>query len=189
MANPDRPNGFTPVRHLSGGVIRTNKYQIATDTASAIFTGDCVTLTADGVITVAAADSTSILGVFAGCEFTNEAGEQVFSKHWPAAQATKGDANGIAYVYDDPNIIYKAQTVSGTAATENMIGAWWDLTATAGSTTTGRSAMEVNVGASAQDTFRILALVEEPDNSWAEHAKVEVIINDYNLAKNAGAAI
>jgi hypothetical protein len=70
-----------------------------------------------------------------------------------------------------------------------MVGAFWDLTATAGSTSTGRSNQEINVGASAQDTFRIIGLVDKPGNSWLEHAEVEVVINDHAFSKLAGVAI
>lgn len=189
MANVDAPSGFTPVRHLSGGVIRKTEYAIDSGEAAAIYSGDCVELQADGGIKVATATSAQVLGVFAGCRYTKADGEVVYSKSWPAGQATLGTLDATAWVYDDPNIVFKAQTVSGTAAARNMVGAFWDLTATAGSATTGRSLQEVNVGASAQDTFRLIGLYEEPGNSWAEHAEVEVIINDHALSKLAGVAI
>jgi len=190
MANSNNPNGFTPSRHLSGGTIRENEYAIADGTVDAIFSGDCVELQATGYIKVATATSAQILGVFAGCSYTAATGEVVFSKHWPAAADTLGTSDATAYVYDDPNIVYRAQTVTGTNAALNMVGAFWDLTATAGNPTTGRSAMEVNIGASAQDTFRLLGLVKKPDNAWGEnHAEVEVILNDHALSKLAGVAI
>jgi hypothetical protein len=189
MANVDAPNGLTPIRHLTGGTIRMNEYAIDNATAAAIFSGDTVELLGTGYIKVGTATSAQILGVFAGCRYRNAAGEIVYSKYWPAAQATLGDEDAVGYVYDDPNIVFAAQTVSGTAATFNMVGAFWDLTATAGSTSTGRSNQEINVGASAQDTFRIIGLVDKPGNSWLEHAEVEVVINDHAFSKLAGVAI
>ena len=44
MANVDAAFGARPVRHLTGGQIRTNEYKIASGTSSNIFTGDFVKL-------------------------------------------------------------------------------------------------------------------------------------------------
>jgi hypothetical protein len=188
MANVDSPNGFTPVRHLSGGTIRMNEYPIATDSATAIFSGDMVELLATGYIDVGDDDSASFLGVFAGCKYTNEAGEIVFSKYWPAAQATLGDSDAVAYVYDDPSIVYRAQC-SGTPAS-TLVGALIDLDNTdSGSTSTGRSAQQLDEDASADDFFRVLSLFEVDGNAWGEFAEVEVLIHKHALAQAAGAAI
>jgi len=188
MANSDNPNGFTPVRHLTGGTIRMSEYPIATDSATAIFSGDTVELLATGYIDVGDDDSAAMLGVFAGCKYTNEAGEIVFSKYWPAAQATLGNADAVAYVYDDPNIVFKAQC-SGTPAS-TLVGALIDLDNTdSGSTSTGRSAQQLDEDASADDFFRVLSLVETPSNAWGEFAELEVVIHTHALAPAAGAAI
>ena len=74
MANVDAAFGARPVRHLTGGQIRTNEYKIASGTSSNIFTGDFVKLLATGYIDVAAAGN-RILGVFAGCQYTASDGE------------------------------------------------------------------------------------------------------------------
>ena len=50
MANTDNPNGFTPVKHLSGGTLRAAEYKIASGETESMFTGDLVTLDADGFI-------------------------------------------------------------------------------------------------------------------------------------------
>ena len=55
-------HGFKPLRHLSGGQIRTNEYSIAIDYATAIYTGDPVKFVAAGTIELAAAGNV-ILGV------------------------------------------------------------------------------------------------------------------------------
>lgn len=186
MANVDNPNGFTPVRHLTGGVIRANEYGIATDYGTAIFTGDLVYLDSDtGKIEVATATVAAVLGVFAGCQFTKENGEIVYSPYWPAAQATLGNADGIAYVYDDPNIVFAAQHDGTGAVTGN--GALFDLTATAGNTATGRSKQEIDTDASTVDLLRQIRLVPKPDNAWGANAEVEVVIHNHNLAPAAGA--
>ena len=188
MANVDNPNGFTPVRHLTGGTIRMNEYPIATDSATAIFSGDVVELLATGYIDVGDDDSASFLGVFAGCQYTNEAGEIVFSKYWPAAQATLADSDAVAFVYDDPNIVFSAQC-SGTPAS-TLVGAFVDLDNTdSGSTSTGRSAQQIDEDASADDFFRVIGLVKKPSNAWGANAEVEVTISKHALGAQAGAAI
>jgi len=188
MANQDNPRGFTAVRHLTGGTIRMGEYPIATDSANAIFNGDVVELLATGYVDVGDDDSASFLGVFAGCQYTNEAGEIVFSKYWPAGQSTLGDGDAVAFVYDDPNIVFSAQC-SGTPAS-TLVGALVDLdNGDAGSTSTGRSAQQIDEDASTDAFFRVIGLTKKPGNAWGEFAEVEVTINKHALNPAAGAAI
>jgi hypothetical protein len=188
MANVDAPNGFTPVRHLTGGTIRMEEMPIADQETAAIFSGDMVELQAGGTIKVGTATSAgAACGVFAGCSFTDTAGNKVFSKYWPAGQATLGAADAIGYVYSDPQIVFAAQT-SGTAAqTEN--GALLDLEATAGNTATGRSNQEINEDASTIDQFRQLGLVKKPDNAWGANAEIEVVFALHVRLPAAGVAV
>ena len=58
-----------------------------------------------------------------------------------------------------------------------------------GSTSTGRSAQQVDEDASADDFFRVIALSKKPGNSWGEFAEVEVTISKHALGAQAGAAI
>ena len=75
-------HGFKPLRHLSGGEIRTSEYTIDTTYSTAIYTGDPVKLVADGDIELAAAGNV-ILGVFQGLSYKMSDGVGVFTKHWP----------------------------------------------------------------------------------------------------------
>ena len=65
MANLDAPSGAKPLRHNSGGTIRSKEYKIASGSSTNIFTGDFVKLLNTGYIDVAAAGN-RLLGVFAG---------------------------------------------------------------------------------------------------------------------------
>ena len=47
MASADTPHGFTPLRHLTGGVIRANEYEIANGEADSFSFGDIVQLDRD----------------------------------------------------------------------------------------------------------------------------------------------
>jgi hypothetical protein len=187
MANSDNPNGFTPIRHLTGGTIRMEEMPIATDTAAAIFSGDLVELLATGYIKVATAITTVHAGVFAGCTYTDEAGVIHYSRYWPAAQATLGDADAVGYVYADPDIVFAAQTTGTALFADN--GALLDLTATAGSTSTGRSRQEVNEAASTVDTFQQLGLVKRAGNAWGANAEIEVLIHLHANSRAAGAGV
>jgi ketosteroid isomerase-like protein len=188
MANLDGPNGFTPVRHLTGGTIRMEEMAIATDTADAIFSGDVVMALPTGFIKVGTATAgLAAIGIFAGCKYTAESGEIVYSKYWPAAQATKGDADAVAYVYSDPSIVFQAQC-SGTAAFADN-GDLIDLEATAGSSSTGRSAQEVNEDASSVLQFRQLGLYKVAGNDWGANGRIEVVFHKHQYLNAAGIAI
>lgn len=186
MANVDSPNGFTPVRHLTGGLIRMEEMPIAKETAAAIFSGDVVEALSTGYIKVGTATSAgAATGVFAGCKYTNPQGQIVYSPYWPAAQATLADADAVGYVYSDPNIVFQAQC-SGTGAFADN-GALVDLEATAGSTSTGRSAQEVNENASTIDQFRQIGLYNIVGNAWGLNARIEVVFHLH--ARNPGAGV
>lgn len=189
MANTDNPNGFDPSRHLKGGVIRASEKLIASGYNANIFTGDVVKLLNTGLIAVAAAGDIDIIGVFGGVEWTAEDGEYKFSRYWPASTATKGAANAKAYVYDDPEIAFAVQTVSGTAFAQTMVGSNCDITATAGDAATGQSAMELGIGTIVATTAqcRILGLIPRGDNALGEHADVEVMFLEH-LMRPAGTA-
>ena len=182
MANVDSPFGFVPSRHMSGSPIRTNKYTITSGLAENIFNGDLVVLTADGVITPHTAEETNNIGVFAGVSYTASDGSYKYSEYWPSG--TTG-TNIIAYVYDDPYIVYKVQSDGSPAQTN--IGNCADVVAGTGSTTTGQSAFELNSSmGSGTATCKIIGLYESPENAFGANAVVEVLINEHILKTTAG---
>jgi len=180
MANANAPYGLRPVRHLCGGVIQTNKYTIASGYNTAIFTGDVVEGVAGGSIEQAEAGNVDNLGVFAGVSYTDAAGSQVFSPYWPASTTA---TNIVAYVYDDPMIVYAIQSdATGAAAADVHMGADWEVVA--GSTTTGQSAWNLDVSgglAGTDKSLRILRLVDDGENAWGAYSDVEVIFNEHVL--------
>ena len=186
MANVDAPNGFTPVRHLTGGTIRMTELPIASATAASIFSGDLIEALATGYIKVGTATSAgAATGVFAGCSYTAADGTRVFAKFWTGGTVTSGSADAIGYCYVDPDIVYAAQTTGAALFADN--GALLDLTATTGDTTTGRSRQEINQAASTIDQFRQLGLVQKPDNAFGANAEIEVVIHLH--ARNPGAGV
>ena len=139
MANPNSPYGFIPLRHMSGNAPRANKYTIASGLAENIFSGDLCILDANGQVTPHTATETNNIGVFAGVSYTASDGSFVFSRYFPTGTTATGL---IAYVYDDPYIVYRVQS-AGTPAQTN-VGNCADVVAGAGSTTTGQSGFSLN---------------------------------------------
>ncbi len=180
MPNTNAAYGLKPVRHLTGGELRTNVYPITAASAAAIYRGDPVQGAADGSIIIAEAGNVDNLGVFYGCEYINATGAKVFSKYWPADTAA---TNVVAHVYDDPNIVFAIQSdATGVALADIHNGADWEIVA--GAAATGRSATNLDVSAGLATTgksLRILRVVDSPDNSPGAYANVEVIFNEHVL--------
>ena len=185
MANLDAPSGARPFRHLSGGMIRASEYKIASGTSSNIFTGDFVKLLATGYIDVASAGN-RILGVFAGVKYTASDGEVVYKKYFPTGTTTLGSADVTAYVYDDPNITFRIQSAGSADFAD--IGNLADHVAGTGSTTTGQSGHEISgTTGTGTATFRILRLIDDPDNSAGTNGELEVAIYEHELNQHIDA--
>jgi len=169
MANNDRLRGFWPIRHLTGGEIRVNEYTCTTSTT--IYKGDLVKVVAGGTVEIGAADiGVAAIGI-------------------AAATVSSASAGATIPVYDDPNIVFGVQCDSGTAPTAADIGATANHVATTGDTTTLISKNELDasdIGTGAQ--MKIIGLVDQIDNTWAEHCDVEVIFNEHHY-KGANASI
>jgi hypothetical protein len=161
MANQDAAFGFRPVRHLSGGELRTNEYKIANNYGTAIYQGSPVLAVAAGGIESCAAGNV-VLGVFAGCFFTDPTtSKPTFSNYYPASTAAD---DIVAYVYDDPRIVFEAQHDETGTAAMNFSG--FDLVGVSGSTTTGRSSSELDTSSSTTSgQFKQIGISKDPSNS------------------------
>jgi hypothetical protein len=177
MANVDKPYGFVPVMHKGGGDITTAEFTIAYNYGTAIYSGDAVIL-ASGLVNVAADDSSTILGVFAGCQYRDNSGNVIFSPYWPGVALTDTTAVVKALVYVDPDILYEVQTDTGTASTVANIGVAYDIEKDhSGSATTGRSGMELDLNDTGTGQFTVYGLVDRPDNAYGVNSKVLVFNN------------
>ena len=183
MANADQPNGFVPKRHLTGGVIRANEYLIENGHSTNFFSGDIVDLGSDGYLD-AFANSDKAIGVFYGVEYVDEStGDVKFLKKWTANTTVKANTSVKAYVYDDPMITFTVQAGNGSIAQAN-VGETANVLLTAGNSTYGYSQHELDNATLGTGSLvlRVLRKVDEPDNAWAENAKVEVTINQHRLS-------
>ncbi len=179
MANTDAPNGFVPLRHLTGGVVRPQSYPIANGFSTSLFSGDLVTLLSNGTVGIGT-NTSNALGVFYGVQYIDQTtGDVKFSKIWNASTTVKPNTAATAFVYDDPNITYKVQG-SGTFANAN-VGELCNVLFTAGESTFGGSQQEANLSSLGTTalTLRILRLVDEPNNDVGADAKLEVVINNH----------
>lgn len=178
MANVDNPFGFRPVKHLNGSEYngQVNLYAIGASEA-ALFVGDLVylngTANTNGVPTVTRAPAgvtDALLGAIVS--FPADRDNPGRTNH-PASTA------GTVLVADATDIIYEAQATTVAVTDISNIA---DITATAGSTTTGNSAMEVDgatYGTGAQ--VRVLRLKNVEDNAIGDNAVVEVVILEPQL--------
>jgi hypothetical protein len=97
MANIDAPNGFVPLRHLTGGVVRPQAYPIANAYSTSLFSGDLVTLLNDGTVGIGT-NTSNALGVFYGVQYIDRAsGDVKFSKVWTASTAIKANTAATAF--------------------------------------------------------------------------------------------
>lgn len=163
MANVDRPNGFIPVGTLSGAPVSGLIRAIGVTDAANMFIGDALNL-ASGLAAVAATNDASILGVAVG--FGKKV-NGVVSQAYNAADLNTKYYNDGANTHTDwvvfyapaDDVIFEVQTA--TALTK-LVGETMDLSATAGSTTTGISAHEATTSLNADLT--VVAVPQLVDN-------------------------
>ncbi len=188
MSLVNAPFGILPDWHPTG-IIRPTAYVsysandqlIPSGTNVAFFKGQPVKLVigtggtvngvtvATGAMVLAPVTATSDtpLGVFAGVEYVDATGKPWVNNQWPASQTLLAGARQVVYVWDDPEIIYRAQ-LDGAPS----VGAGYALTGkqlnvsnfAAGSTATGLSQATLSatvVATGSQGQFRIIKLFND----------------------------
>lgn len=187
MANVDRPNGFIPVGTVSGSPwsATVREYPVDSSNATAIFQGDAITLEADGNVTPAAAGGV-ILGICVGVVPSRTVAATEHPGYLPASTA------GNVLVAIGPDVIYEVQEdgVGGALGGRAVVGSNIDHIAGSGSTTTGRSAHEIDSNtatAAGSAGFRIIDLVDRPDNDVTlTNARYLVRVHESHLAATNG---
>ena len=163
MSSTSQPFGLRPA-YSPSGVVRPTAYTILTGYASNILQNQPVKIHTDGSI-VAAAIGDAFIGTFQGVEYTDSNGRRTVSNKWTASVA---GTDIICYVTLDPSMVYEIQSNAALVLTD--IGKQYDFTViTAGSTTTGLSAMMLDVASSATNaSFRLIGITPGPDNAWGD---------------------
>jgi len=176
------------------GQVRARAYLsgIASGYSTALYKYQPVTLNSSGNI-VAATAASDFLGVFAGWEGIDSTGKWWTLNNWPASQTYASAERMYAYVWDDPNTVFRIQA-DGALAQSN--GGQVDFTSATignGSTTTGLSACTASAASlstSGQKQLRIMELATDYDtilggNAWSDaYTIVDVMIARHQYIAN-----
>ncbi len=159
MASVASPYGLKPVNLIGGqpfaGSVREVK--LSTNNTAAMFNGDVIQLTSAGnpqalTATITTGTTAGVIGVMTGCRYVNPVTKQsMWGQYVPANAITGGYTEVYVYVADDPDLVMQVQ---GSAAfgtlTNGASGAIGKNAAlgnfSAGSATTGNSAVNLTVG-------------------------------------------
>ena len=170
MATSATPNGAEPVNTLSASGSYSGKVRhikIASGYATAIFYGDFVKLVAAGTLEKAAVTTSVVagtVGIFVGCSYTDPSTSQMtFNQQFPASTAA---SDIMAYVVDDPKLVFKMQ--GDEAIAQTGLGNNISAVNTAGSTSIGRSKNALDGGSIATTNtlpLRVLEFVEGPNST------------------------
>ena len=195
MSATSAPFGFRPSYHNSGR-ITAKAYVIASGYAQNVFQGDPVKLVDAGVIQLGTSDGTrsgttggiNLLGIFAGCQYNDSTGRPSLSPFWPANAA---GTEIIAWVYDDPAILYDVMYTNPSSGTtiQASVGkqADWTVASPGGSTQIGLSSTSLGVLQATSGQFQITGVAGGADNALTDaYVDVTVRINEmqYNAAVN-----
>lgn len=180
MSGTATPNGAEPVGTLSASGSFTGKYRelpIASAYGTAILYGDFVKCVSGGTVDlsqITTALDTGTIGIFVGCRYTDpNTNQPVWKQHWSASTIA---SDAVAFVADDPFLLFKMQADGSLAATtlfNNISGI-----DTRGSVTDGRGACALQASSAAVTNslpFRIVEFVEGPDSAVGD-AYTDVIV-------------
>lgn len=184
---PQGRYGFVPVRSHAGGTAprADAAYNIASNYGTNIYLGDVVATTGTGRnIQVGTVGTTKVRGVFKGVSFTDSFGNARFEKIWLANLPVNTNFPIVALVYDDPSIIFKAQTGNGNLVNTSLNAFFTYGGQANGSTLTGVSGefIDVSTHANTGKTFFALNLTQVPGNDYSGFTELEVMIALHELA-------
>lgn len=142
MAATSAPYGLIPVGLLGGRPYNGafQQYKVANNYGTSIFRGDVVKVVNDGTVAKDTATATSTpLGIFLGCEFTDPTlGYKVQRNFWTASTVS---SDIMAYVAVDPQLVMQVQANTSVAQTDLFLNA--ALVQGSGNTSTGVSAVGI----------------------------------------------
>ena len=163
-----------------------SKYEIDAGESNAIFNGEPVKVdisASTGGYIVTAAAGTAAVGVLNGVVYTDATTlKPTFSNFYPAATTPANSEDVTAFVNDDPfqeYIIATDATLGGTLALrKSKIGLASATTAAAGSTTTGKSSVQLGISTAATTAkqLRMVRVAEDPENQEQTSANCSVVV-------------
>ena len=182
MATTASPYGLRPVNRIDGMPYAGATSQFLIDPAGEatnLFYGQVVIIGADGYIALSTAtgadlttnnlggDSLGAIGVFVGCSYINDQGQQIYGQYYPSG--TTGVVT--AYVVTDPDVTFQAQldgTTTQASLGANTLFAAVQSTNT-GSTRTGNStsALDATVQTAAA-AFKIIGFASPVSDAFPD---------------------
>lgn len=178
MANVNAPSGFEASRNLSGSLhLPTSPYEAAANNSNAFFVGDALKLSTDS-------DSTTgiplvdVIGATDRPVGVMQAIRPILSNI--QAQYKPASTLCVVDVHDDPNTIFSIQS-DGTLAHAD-VGKYANVSvSTAGSTSTGRSGMQLHessvTGTAATNLpLMILRLAQTQNNAFGANGVADVLL-------------
>jgi len=182
MAYPtlDGPYGLIPINLIGGQVFAsaTRQIPIATNSSTAIYFGDVVTLASTGTLALdTGTNAATPVGVFLGCTYTDPSFGRTFRQFYPG---TTNITDVVAYVQDDPDCLFKVAVVSsGTTisfVTRANVGENAVLVQNTGNTINGdsRVAISSTTGTTSTWPIRIIDVIPETQSSAGSFTEVVV---------------
>lgn len=194
MANTNRANGFRPVKHLTGAPYngQANIYEIPAGESAPVMVGDFVVLSnSDATDIYPAVERAAASGAVTSAVLVGAVvGFVVDPTNLNTPQYRAANTKRYVYVADAPDLIFEGQedSVGGSIALAS-VGLNVGFDATAGSTTTGNSGMQVDSSSVATANtlpLRIHGISSRVDNEAAStNAKILVSINTHQYANGA----
>ena len=190
MANTDSPFGLRPHNKLgsapNGNGLTAYKVQIpgVAGSSSSIFQGDMVIPLTNGLVDVSAADggSVAILGVMAGCQYTDLNGKPVFDNNYPGTSSLKSGTEATVFVYDDPHQVYEVQcdaSLTNQATAQALVHSNAEGTGFGSENANGISSGEISVATAgattATDNFRIVGFKDVEGIDFASAGVVALV--------------
>ena len=185
------PYGLKPINLIGGQVFAgaTRQIPILNGYATSVFNGDLVKLVTSGNVEkdVGTTAATPV-GIFLGCSYTDSVRGFTQSQYWPASQVA---TDAVAYVCDDPDVLFKIAIVSGTTvivgkARADLVGGNLQLVQNAGVIASGNSKVAANNTAATTATFplRVVDVVEDSTDANGLYTEVicKFIVHQYNTA-------
>jgi hypothetical protein len=178
------------------------RFPIASGYAANIFSGDPVSLagtaTGEGTIELSTLDGSRtgtiaampILGIFAGCEYTDSTGKPIKSAYWPTGTAQLSGTTAWALVYEGDQNEFEVMADGAIALSD--IGSqadWSNGSSPYGSTSTGVASCTVSATPIADNStggFQIIDFVEDGKNTAGDtYTRVIVRIANPQLGRAA----
>jgi hypothetical protein len=170
------------------------------DAADAIGNGDLVKLDNAGGIVLATTSPTTlivsgadevdapgnqVLGVFVGCEYTDNNGRPTWGQNYPGSGSTDADEAQTGFVVTDPNAVFKVSSGSGTANAwaDEYIGEVYALAnLSSASAVTGNSGITIADLATTVSTptvggaVRVIGVIKDGNNETSNVTTPDVLI-------------